>query len=601
MNLSKLLPQSRRTPSRSNDDDGEESVPLTSLETDYDDAYPSPSSSRSRARDPKSSYLNSINWKRWIILGGLSYLSYRFIVYLYSNPERWDKSWKDTLTGPRAVVVDPVVRAAGQKWRGEVDEREEFIGFKGVRYAEPPVGERRFRRAVPVTVQTRSEEEWEKLEPIEAREWSEGCPRPENNIAGSEGHSGVEDCLKLNIFTPRKRIPDKLFPVMFWIHGGGFVSGSSNEEKYDPTDLMSRAISMNQPFVFVSINYRLGALGFSAAPPPPGEPPIAPHIPVRAPVDLDLNVGLKDQLEALKWVRREIGNWGVTLVGHSAGAISVGLHQIYSPPELFRAAFMLSGAPTSFPVPWPHDAGARTLHPLPGPSHCPSPVQQPYGPPSNALLLSCLRSLPLADFMRATKTLSDRSPVNGWFPWYPVLEGEWEGSWLDFRPSERIVRGTFARVPVVLGGTVDEGTRFTSPEQSSQEMIKDAIRSAFDFTFGAIEELLTPIWEFYPSSPSTGSPYHTGNETFGLSPSYKRQASLLGDIFFQAPRRHFLRETPKDFGEPSWNYLYEERREGSEERMGVQHSADLQSWFGHPNSSDTEMHHLSRHMSSYLM
>lgn len=50
--------------------------------------------------------------------------------------------------------------------------------------------------------------------------------------------------------------------------------------------------------------------------------------------------------------------------------------------------------------------------------------------------------------------------------------------------------------------------------------------------------------------------------------SYKRQASLLGDIFFQAPRRHFLRETPKDFGEPSWNYLYEEPRAGAEERMG---------------------------------
>lgn len=81
---------------------------------------------------------------------------------------------------------------------------------------------------------------------------------------------------RLNIFTPRKRIPDKLFPVMVWyavisapkrsprsdplfstcrIHGGGFVSGSSNEEKYDPSDLMSRAISMNQPFVFVSIKY----------------------------------------------------------------------------------------------------------------------------------------------------------------------------------------------------------------------------------------------------------------------------------------------------------------------------------------------------------
>lgn len=194
MNLSKLLPHNRRTPSRPNDD-AEESVPLTSLDSEYDDSYSS-SSSRSRPRDGKPAYLSTINWKRWIVLGALSYLSYRFIIYLYSNPERWDKSWKDTLTGPRAVVVDPVVRAAGQKWRGVFDEQEDFIGFKGVRYAEPPVGARRFRRAVPVAVKEKTEQEWVQLEPIDALAWSEGCPRPENNIAGSAGHSGVEDCLK---------------------------------------------------------------------------------------------------------------------------------------------------------------------------------------------------------------------------------------------------------------------------------------------------------------------------------------------------------------------------------------------------------------------
>lgn len=107
---------------------------------------------------------------------------------------------------------------------------------------------------------------------------------------------------------------------------------------------------------------------------------------------------------------------------------------------------------------------------------------------------------------------------------------------------------------------------------------------AFEFTFGAVEELLTPIWEFYPDKPWVGSPYNTGNKTFGLSRSYKRQASLLGDVFFQAPRRHFLRETPKDFGEPSWNYLYGEPRQGAKDRMGgvlsaaaVMSSADLYS------------------------
>lgn len=69
--------------------------------------------------------------------------------------------------------------------------------------------------------------------------------------------------------------------------------------------------------------------------------------------------------------------------------------------------------------------------------------------------------------METAKVLFDQSPGNqratgskaGMFPWYPTLEGDWEGSWLDVRPSDRIVRGTFSKVPVVMGSVVDEGTR----------------------------------------------------------------------------------------------------------------------------------------------
>ncbi|KAM0790321.1 hypothetical protein ACM66B_003206 [Microbotryomycetes sp. NB124-2] len=627
ININKMLP--RRPGSVSLP---EESVPLTTIDDSWDNGgHPDDDNDRSNHHNclphhlPPAASINSkrhrkkrtcavdsgnSSWKRWLILGLSGYAAYKLVDFSYSNPERWDKTWSDSLYGRQKLVkIDPVVKAAGSKWRGRAQATGDdnlVIGWKGIRYAEPPTGEKRFRRAVPVAAPQRTQDEWDNLEPIDADDWGKGCPRPENNRPGSEGHSGTEDCLTLNVFAPGEQIPQRLLPVMVWIHGGGFVSGSSNEDKYNPTDLMRRAIDNNQPIVFVSLNYRLGALGFSASPPRPADPPTPPHIPVRAPDDLDLNVGLKDQLEALHWINREIKNFGgdpnkVTLVGHSAGAMSVGLHQLYSPPHLFRGVFLLSGAPTSFPVPWPHDAGARTLHPLPGPSQCPSPEQQDYGPPSNSKLLDCLRQLDLNDFMKATKVLSDRSPTNGWFPWYPVLEGEYEGSWLNVRPSERIVRGTYSKVPIVMGTTLDEGTRFTSPRVSSQDDIKESLRGIFDFTFGAVEDLLQPLWEFYPDDPTLGSPYHTGTRTFNLSSSYKRQASLVGDLLFQAPRRHFLRETPKDLGEPGWNYIYTEPRAGSEPHMGSQHAADLEHWFGHPNSTDGEMHHLSRHMSSYLI
>lgn len=105
-----------------------------------------------------------------------------------------------------------------------------------------------------------------------------------------------------------------------------------------------------------------------------------------------------------------------------------------------------------------------------------------------------------------------------------------------------------------------------------QEVVRLVYRfvlaDVFDFTYGAIKDLLEPILAYYPSTPNPGSPYNTGAATFGLSDNYKRLSSFIGDILFQAPRRHFLRETPKDFGEDSWNFVYVEPREGAEERLG---------------------------------
>lgn len=164
--------------------------------------------------------------------------------------------------------------------------------------------------------------------------------------------------------------------------------------------------------------------------------------------------------------------------------------------------------------------------------------------------------------------------------------------WLDIRPSERITRGSYAKIPVIMGSVDDEGTRFIRPdivdgEPEFLEVVKgersrctsrERFRASwtngtvgadvFDFTYGAVEELIEPILAFYPSDPKVGSPFFTGPETFGLSTNYKRLSSFIGDILFQAPRRHFLRETPKDFGEDSWNYLYREPRAGAQARMG---------------------------------
>ncbi|BGP12869.1 hypothetical protein JCM10213v2_000786 [Rhodosporidiobolus nylandii] len=599
----------------SSSQDDEARIPLTSLDPDssIDFASPSPLPSSSRKRSSPASLVARFPTRRVLAVLVVFVGLYKLHRWTSNNTDYYDRlsSHANSLSEkynpwhprPEPIAYIPVeqsVSVRGRRYRAAKERADDrYVGWKAVPYAKPPTGEKRFR----VSEWLAEVEEGEEKERV-MDSWDEGCVRPRPRKDGRDGpkedFDGHEDCLKLNIFSPLQRPNNTLLPVMLWIHGGGFVGGSSSEAKYNPRELMHRAVDMEEEMVFVSINYRLGPLGFTASPPEPAAEPIAPHIPMRAPTDLDLNVGFKDQLLALRWVHEYIERFGgdpgkVTLVGHSAGAMSVGLHQLYSDQEgLFRGAFMLSGAPTSFP--------------------CPSPVQRDRGPPMNDDLLACLREMPIERLYQATRGLTDDSPVNGWFPYYPVLEGEWgtgptgvdgargSGGWLSVRPSERITRGEYAKIPVVMGSVVDEGTRFVDERvEGGEEEFEEVIKDIFDFTYGAVSSLLEPILAFYPSSPSAGSPYNTGTETFGLSDNYKRLAAFVGDILFQAPRRHFLRETPKDFGEDSWNFIYTEPREGAEGRMGVQHGADLPAWFGHPDAKDPEMVQLSGEMATYLI
>lgn len=140
---------------------------------------------------------------------------------------------------------------------------------------------------------------------------------------------GSEDCLYLNVFTPNLK-PAKPLPVMVWIHGGGFFSGSGSDLIYGPEFLIRHDV------VFVSINYRLDVLGFLC-------------------LDIEEvpgNAGLKDQALALRWVKRNISNFGgdpenITIFGESAGGVSVSYH-LMSPMSkgLFKRAIPQSGSST---------------------------------------------------------------------------------------------------------------------------------------------------------------------------------------------------------------------------------------------------------------
>ena len=211
--------------------------------------------------------------------------------------------------GPVVGTTNGAVRGTSS---GSVNE------FLGIPYAAPPVGALRWQPPQPAA-------NWPGVR--DATQFAPHCPQPATPFGQA---SMSEDCLFLNVFTPSRQQAGARHPVMVWIHGGALVSGESND--YDPAALVADGVTV------VTINYRLGALGFLA------HPALA-----------DANgqsgdYGLMDQQAALRWVQRNIASFGgnphnVTIFGESAGGLST-LSQVASPQArgLFERAIVESGS-----------------------------------------------------------------------------------------------------------------------------------------------------------------------------------------------------------------------------------------------------------------
>jgi para-nitrobenzyl esterase len=217
---------------------------------------------------------------------------------------------------------DIVVAVDSGKLRGM--NSNGLLIFKGIPYAEPPVGQRRWRPPVPVGpwIDIRPAVEFGADCEQTRRAWDTG--RPDARMS--------EDCLTLNIWAPDGAPPGG-WPVMFWIHGGSYTAGSSAQPVYDGARLAGRGV------VLVTINYRLGRFGFFAHPALTREA-------AGAPVG---NFGIMDQISALRWVKRNIAAFGgnpnnITIFGESAGGGSVNRLMISKAARgLFQRAIAQSG------------------------------------------------------------------------------------------------------------------------------------------------------------------------------------------------------------------------------------------------------------------
>jgi para-nitrobenzyl esterase len=290
----------------------------------------------------------------------------------------------------------------------------EVAQFRGIPYAAPPVGPLRWRRPHPPLAHAGT---------LDATQFGPACKQ------SLSGDAGSEDCLTLNIFAPASAAAGSNRPVMVWIHGGGFISGTGRN--FDGTALVQHG-----NLLVVTINYRLGYLGFLAH----------PTLSRYDPRHVSGNYGILDQQAALAWVRRNIAGFGgdpkrITIFGESAGGQSV-IDQLVSPTAgKLSAAIAQSGAYLT------------TLPTLAAAEKTGEEVAKALGCPKQTR--NCLYALPADKIAAALNPLSSLGAVS------PVVDGRT----LPLQPATAFAEGKFQKIPVINGSNHDEARLFTGIER----------------------------------------------------------------------------------------------------------------------------------------
>ena len=325
------------------------------------------------------------------------------------------------LSAAPSAAASLVVQTEGGAVAGKVALGVE--NFLDIPYAAPPVGELRWSPPQPPA-------HWSDVRP--AKEYGSYCPQLKTL---DSAHLVVdEDCLDVNVQRPIGTRADAKLPVYVYIHGGGYVTGSGVKDGQD------RIVRTN-PVIGVTVNYRLGALGFLALPAFAGGG----------------DFGLEDQQAALGWVKRNIAAFGgdpdnVTIGGESAGGWSVCAHLVAPGSRgLFNKAIIESGACDSKPAAQANAEGVDFARKL--------------GCADAASMLSCLREKPVADLLEAQA------------PYYLLTDGT---SALPTHLWTAVNAGDTARVPILIGSTRDEERSFFQSSIGwSEAQYDDFVRKNF--------------------------------------------------------------------------------------------------------------------------
>ncbi|HEY6515338.1 MAG TPA: carboxylesterase family protein [Steroidobacteraceae bacterium] len=423
----------------------------------------------------------------------------------------------------RAARAVPVIRLPQGSLSGI--GQGDAAAYLGIPYAAPPVGRYRWRapQRAPYWLGVRPAKRfaascWQVMEPHGTGPWtSEYMPQGRDS----------EDCLYLNIWTPAPDLRHRL-PVLVWIPGGGFTSGSGSVAVYNGARLAAQGI------VVVTINYRVGVLGFFVTPALAAEA-AREHEPPG-------NYGLQDMIAALQWVQRNIAAFGgdpdvITVGGQSAGAMAV--HDLMVSPlatGLFQRVIAESGLPDTVPPPSlaaAEEAGDRYIR------------------SKGATSLAALRGM-------TPRRLAAGSPPGlvG-----PLLVPIVDGVLLPAAPETLLIPGTFADVPLLTGIDGDEASAFSGHLVTS--MSQANWQGLLTRTFGILAPRFAPL---YPA---------------GTGAQRARSARQLHHDLGLAALYEWSRLWSAHAHSPAYGYLFEHLEPGPQSsRWGMFHSSELSYVFG---------------------